>query len=73
MTPPRPDAERRNGIGALSIGGARGFDVETPFGGYTPSGIGRERGRQDFEAHLETPGMAPPARRPQAPEPEAAG
>jgi aldehyde dehydrogenase (NAD+) len=35
--------------------------VDTPFGGYKQSGVGRENGQQGFEEHLETKVMALPA------------
>jgi len=34
--------------------------VDTPFGGYKASGLGRENGEQGFEEYLETKIMALP-------------
>jgi aldehyde dehydrogenase (NAD+) len=53
---------RRIRTGTLSINGAQWFSVDTPFGGYRQSGLGRENGRQGFEEYLETKVMALPAR-----------
>jgi aldehyde dehydrogenase (NAD+) len=36
--------------------------VDTPFGGYRQSGLGRENGRAGFEEYLETKVIALPAR-----------
>lgn len=52
---------RRIRTGTLSINGAQWFDVDTPFGGYRQSGIGRENGVQGFEEYLETKVMGVPA------------
>jgi aldehyde dehydrogenase (NAD+) len=38
------------------------FAVDTPFGGYRQSGLGRENGVQGFEEYLETKVIALPAR-----------
>ncbi|MEE3328631.1 MAG: aldehyde dehydrogenase family protein [Myxococcota bacterium] len=40
--------------GTLSINGAQWFHVDTPFGGYRQSGVGRENGVAGFEEYLET-------------------
>jgi aldehyde dehydrogenase (NAD+) len=40
--------------GTLSINGGMWFHVDTPFGGYRQSGIGRENGVLGFEEYLET-------------------
>jgi len=45
---------RRIRSGTLSVNGAQWFDVDTPFGGYRQSGVGRENGLQGFEEYLET-------------------
>ncbi len=45
---------RRIRTGTLSINGAQWFSVDTPFGGYRQSGVGRENGRLGFEEYLET-------------------
>jgi aldehyde dehydrogenase (NAD+) len=45
---------RRVRTGTLSINGAQWFDVDTPFGGYRQSGLGRENGVMGFEEYLET-------------------
>ena len=51
---------RRIRTGTLSINGAQWFDVDTPFGGYRQSGVGRENGVQGFEEYLETKVMGVP-------------
>jgi aldehyde dehydrogenase (NAD+) len=51
---------RRIRTGTLSINGAQWFDVDTPFGGYRQSGLGRENGVMGFEEYLETKVMALP-------------
>ena len=51
---------RRIRTGTLSINGAQWFDVDTPFGGYRQSGVGRENGTQGFEEYLETKVMGVP-------------
>jgi aldehyde dehydrogenase (NAD+) len=45
---------RRIRTGTLSINGGIWFHVDTPFGGYRQSGIGRENGVLGFEEYLET-------------------
>jgi aldehyde dehydrogenase (NAD+) len=52
---------RRIRTGTLSINGGMWFHVDTPFGGYKQSGVGRENGRAGFEEYLETKVMALPA------------
>jgi aldehyde dehydrogenase (NAD+) len=47
--------------GTMSINGAMWFSVETPFGGYRQSGLGRENGVLGFEEYLETKVVALPA------------
>ncbi|RIK93427.1 MAG: aldehyde dehydrogenase [Proteobacteria bacterium] len=53
---------RRIRTGTLSINGAQWFHVDTPFGGYKQSGVGRENGVMGFEEYLETKVMALPKR-----------
>jgi aldehyde dehydrogenase (NAD+) len=53
---------KRIRTGTLSINGAHWFHVDTPFGGYKQSGIGRENGNAGFEEHLETKVIALPVR-----------
>jgi len=53
---------RRIRTGTLSINGGMWFHVDTPFGGYKQSGIGRENGVAGFEEYLETKVMALPKR-----------
>jgi len=45
---------RRIRAGTLSVNGGMWFDIDTPFGGYRQSGLGRENGLQGFEEYLET-------------------
>jgi len=52
---------RRIRTGTLSINGAQWFHVDTPFGGYRQSGLGRENGALGFEEYLETKVIALPA------------
>ena len=40
--------------GTMSVNGAQWFHVDTPFGGYRQSGVGRENGVAGFEEYLET-------------------
>ncbi len=40
--------------GTLSVNGGMWFDVDSPFGGYRQSGVGRENGLMGFEEYLET-------------------
>ncbi len=54
---------RRIRTGTLGINGAQWFSVDTPFGGYKQSGVGRENARLGFEEYLETKVVALPARR----------
>jgi len=51
---------RRIRVGTLSVNGAQWFDVDTPFGGYRQSGVGRENGLAGFEEYLETKVVAIP-------------
>ncbi len=52
---------RRIRTGTLGINHAQWFNVDTPFGGYRQSGVGRENGRMGFEEYLETKVIALPA------------
>jgi aldehyde dehydrogenase (NAD+) len=52
---------RRIRTGTLAINGAMWFAVDTPFGGYRQSGVGRENGILGFEEYLETKVMSLPA------------
>jgi len=54
---------RRIRTGTLSVNGGMWFHVDTPFGGYKQSGVGRENGQMGFEEHLETKVMALPLRK----------
>jgi len=45
---------RRIRTGTISVNGGMWFNVDTPFGGYKQSGLGRENGEQGFEEYLET-------------------
>ena len=40
--------------GTISVNGGMWFDVDSPFGGYRQSGVGRENGLMGFEEYLET-------------------
>ncbi len=51
---------RRIRSGTISVNGGMWFHVDTPFGGYKQSGLGRENGRMGFEEYLETKVMALP-------------
>ncbi len=53
---------RRIRTGTIAVNGGMWFHVDTPFGGYGQSGIGRENGVMGFEEHLETKIMALPVR-----------
>ncbi|MCU0669053.1 MAG: aldehyde dehydrogenase family protein [Myxococcota bacterium] len=57
---------RRIRTGTISINGGMWFHVDTPFGGYKQSGIGRENGVAGFEEYLETKVMALPGATPNA-------
>ncbi|MCD0452947.1 aldehyde dehydrogenase family protein [Actinocorallia sp. API 0066] len=53
---------RRFRTGTVGVNGAMWFDVESPFGGYKQSGIGREWGTEGLEDFLEVKTIAfPPA------------
>lgn len=45
---------RRIRAGAFSINGGNFFNIDTPFGGYKQSGVGREMGVPGLEEYLET-------------------
>lgn len=47
--------------GTMSVNGAQWFHVDTPFGGYRQSGVGRENGVAGFEEYLETKVIGVPA------------
>ncbi|HKK50324.1 MAG TPA: aldehyde dehydrogenase family protein, partial [Myxococcota bacterium] len=51
---------RRIRTGTLSVNGGQWFHVDTPFGGYKQSGVGRENGVMGFEELLETKVIALP-------------
>jgi len=53
---------RRIRAGTLSVNGAQWFHVDTPFGGYRQSGLGRENGEAGFAEYLETKVIALPIR-----------
>jgi aldehyde dehydrogenase (NAD+) len=61
------DTERAMGIarrfraGTVGVNGGVWFDVESPFGGYKQSGLGREWGTEGLEDFLETKTIARPA------------
>ena len=54
---------RRIRTGTMSINGAMWFAVDTPFGGYRQSGVGRENGELGFEEYLETKVIALPGKK----------
>jgi aldehyde dehydrogenase (NAD+) len=47
--------------GTVAINGGQWFGIDTPFGGYKQSGLGRENGVQGFEEFLETKSVGFPA------------
>lgn len=51
---------RRIRTGTISVNGGQWFHVDTPFGGYRQSGVGRENGEQGFDEHLQTKVIAMP-------------
>jgi aldehyde dehydrogenase (NAD+) len=53
---------RRIRTGTLGVNGGMWFDIDTPFGGYRQSGVGRENGLQGFEEYLETKVIALPGK-----------
>jgi aldehyde dehydrogenase (NAD+) len=54
---------RRIRSGTLSVNGGSWFHVDTPFGGYKQSGVGRENGLAGFEEYLETKVIALPKKK----------
>jgi aldehyde dehydrogenase (NAD+) len=54
------EVARQIRVGTMSINGAQWFHVDTPFGGYRQSGVGRENGVAGFEEYLETKVIAVP-------------
>jgi aldehyde dehydrogenase (NAD+) len=54
---------RRIRTGTLSVNGGMWFDVDTPFGGYRQSGLGRENGLLGFEEYLETKAIGLPGKK----------
>ena len=52
---------RKLRTGTVGINGGQWFAVDTPFGGYKASGLGRENGVQGFEEFLETKAVGLPA------------
>jgi aldehyde dehydrogenase (NAD+) len=61
------DTARATGVaqrlrtGTVSINGAQWFAVDSPFGGYKQSGLGREFGREGLEDFMEIKTMSFPA------------
>ncbi|HTY16120.1 MAG TPA: aldehyde dehydrogenase family protein [Myxococcota bacterium] len=54
---------RRIRTGTLGVNGGMWFGVDSPFGGYKQSGLGRENGRMGFEEYLETKLIALPGKK----------
>jgi aldehyde dehydrogenase (NAD+) len=54
---------RRVRTGTISVNGGQWFHVDSPFGGYKQSGVGRENGVAGFEEYLETKVIALPKRK----------
>ena len=54
---------RRIRTGTISVNGGQWFHVDSPFGGYKQSGVGRENGVAGFEEYLETKVIALPKRK----------
>lgn len=52
---------RRIRTGTIGVAGAQWFHVDTPFGGYKQSGLGRENGVMGFEEYLESKIIAVPS------------
>jgi aldehyde dehydrogenase (NAD+) len=52
---------RRFRSGTVGVNGAQWFDVQSPFGGYKQSGLGREWGAEGLEDFLEVKTIAFPA------------
>ena len=53
---------RRIRTGTIALNGGQWVHVDTPFGGYKQSGVGRENGQLGFEEYLETKIMSLPPR-----------
>jgi len=53
---------KRIRTGTISVNGGQWFHVDSPFGGYKQSGLGRENGLQGFEEYLETKMIGLPAK-----------
>ncbi|MFP6664378.1 MAG: aldehyde dehydrogenase family protein [Deltaproteobacteria bacterium] len=51
---------RRIRTGTIALNGGQWFHVDTPFGGYKQSGLGRENGQIGVEEYLETKVMSLP-------------
>ncbi|MEN8159331.1 MAG: aldehyde dehydrogenase family protein [Myxococcota bacterium] len=54
------DVARGVRTGTISVNGGQWFHVDSPFGGYKQSGVGRENGVAGFEEYLETKVIALP-------------
>jgi len=52
---------RRIRTGTISVNGGMWYGVDTPFGGYRQSGVGRENGTEGFEEYLEIKTVGLPA------------
>ena len=52
---------RRLRAGSIGLNGTAPYGVDTPFGGYKSSGIGRQNGVVGFEQYLEVKSVASPA------------
>jgi aldehyde dehydrogenase (NAD+) len=57
------EVARRVRTGTISVNGGQWFHVDSPFGGYKQSGVGRENGVAGFEEYLETKVIALPKRK----------
>jgi aldehyde dehydrogenase (NAD+) len=53
---------RRIRTGTIGVNGGMWFGVDSPFGGYKQSGLGRENGQMGFEEYLETKLIALPGK-----------
>ena len=56
------EVARQIRTGTLAVNGGQWFHVDTPFGGYKQSGVGRENGVMGFEELLETKVIALPGK-----------
>jgi aldehyde dehydrogenase (NAD+) len=52
---------RKLRTGTVGINGGQWFGIDTPFGGYKQSGLGRENGTEGFEEFLEIKSVGLPA------------